>query len=130
MHMSEKTPQNMKPATAAKKLSIYLPASPAEFQEGQVSRATFDELVANPPQWLTDLRANGPHPRPVVAHKLNVSIAGLARAEITEALTTEQIDALLADRPQWLQEERASLAAVRAEEKRARDAAAAKGDRS
>ncbi|MGB9035409.1 hypothetical protein BLJ79_18405 [Arthrobacter sp. UCD-GKA] len=128
--MSEKTPQNMKPATAAKKLGIYLPAAPAEFQEGPVTRAGLDELLANPPAWLEDLRANGPHPRPVVAHKLNVSIAGLARAEITEALTTEQIEALLADRPVWLQEERASLAAVRAEEKRVRDAAAAKGDRS
>ena len=113
--MSEKTTQNMKPATAAKKLGIYLPAAPAEFQEEPLSRAGFNEL---------------PHPRPVVAHKLNVSISGLARAEITDALTTAQIDELLADRPVWLQEERASLAAVRAEEKRVRDAAAAKGDRS
>jgi hypothetical protein len=128
--MSEKTPQNMKPATAAKKLGIYLPAAPAEFQEGPVARAELDEMLANPPAWLEELRANGPHPRPIVAHKLNVSISGLARAEITEALTTTEIEALLADRPQWLQEERASLAAVRAEEKRVRDAAAAKGDRS
>lgn len=128
--MSEKTPQNMKPATAAKKLGIYLPAAPAEFQEGSVTRAQFDELLANPPQWLQDLRANGPHPRPVVAHKLNVSISGLARAEITEALTTAQIETLLADRPTWLQEERASLAAVRAEDQRVSEAAAAKGDRS
>lgn len=128
--MSEKTPQNMKPATAAKKLGIYLPAAPAKFQEGSVTRAQFDELLANPPQWLQDLRANGPHPRPVVAHKLNVSISGLARAEITEALTTAQIEALLADRPAWLQEERASLAAVRAEDQRVSEAAAAKGDRS
>lgn len=128
--MSEKTPQSMKPATAAKKLGIYLPATPAEFQEGSVTRAQYNELVANPPAWLEELRANGPHPRPVVAHKLNVSISGLARAEITEALTTQEIDALLADRPEWLQQERASLAAVRAEEKRVRDAAAAKGDRS
>ena len=97
--MSEKTPQNMKPATAAKKLGIYLPAAPAEFQEGQVTRAELDELLANPPAWLEELRANGPHPRPVVAHKLNVSISGLARAEMTEALTTEQIDALVGGPP-------------------------------
>lgn len=128
--MSEKTPQSMKPATAAKKLGIYLPAAPAEFQEGSVTRAQYNELLSNPPAWLEELRVNGPHPRPVVAHKLNVSIAGLARAEITEALTTAEIEALLADRPEWLQQERASLAAVRAEEKRVRDAAAAKGDRS
>lgn len=128
--MSEKTPQSMKPATAAKKLGIYLPAAPAEFQENPVTREAFDEMLANAPAWLEELRANGPHPRPVVAHKLNVSIAGLARAEMTEALTTAQIEALLADRPDWLQQERASLAAVRAEEKRVSEAAAAKGDRS
>ena len=128
--MSEKTTQNMKPATAAKKLGIYLPAAPAEVQEEPLSRAGFNELLTTPPEWLEELRAKGPHPRPVVAHKLNVSISGLARAEITDALTTAQIDELLADRPVWLQEERASLAAVRAEEKRVRDAAAAKGDRS
>ena len=128
--MSEKIPQSMKPATAAKKLGIYLPAAPAEFQEGSVTRAQYNELLSNPPAWLEELRTNGPHPRPVVAHKLNVSISGLVRAEITEALTTAEIEALLADRPEWLQQERASLAAVRAEEKRVRDAAAAKGDRS
>lgn len=128
--MSEKTTQNMKPATAAKKLGIYLPAAPAEFQEQPLTRTEFNDLLATPPAWLEELRANGPHPRPVVAHKLNVSISGLARAEMTEALTTAQIDELLADRPVWLQEERASLAAVRAEEKRVRDAAATKGDRS
>lgn len=121
--MSQKTPQTMKPATAAKKLGIYLPAAPAEFQEGQVTRDELNTLLAEPPAWLQELRVNGPHPRPVVAHKLNVSIAGLSRAGVEEAMTTEQIEALLADRPQWLQTERASLAKVRAEEKRVREAA-------
>ncbi|WP_417235463.1 DUF5997 family protein [Arthrobacter sp.] len=124
--MSQKTPQSMKPATAAKKLGVYLPATPAEFQEGPITRAALDELMNEPPEWLVALRQNGPHPRPVVAQKLNVSISGLARGGVEEALTTEQINALLADRPQWLQNERASMAAVRAEEARVRDAAAQK----
>jgi hypothetical protein len=124
--MTQKTPQTMKPATAAKKLGIYLPGAPAEFQENPVSRDALNELMNEPPQWLVDLRQNGPHPRPVVAQKLNVSISGLARGGITDALTTAEIEALLADRPEWLQEERSNMAAVRAEEKRIRDAAAAK----
>lgn len=121
--MSQKTSQTMKPATAAKKLGIYLPAAPAEFQEGQVTREELNTLLTEPPAWLQELRVNGPHPRPVVAHKLNVSIAGLTRGGVEEALTSEQIEALLADRPQWLQTERSSLAKVRAEEKRVREAA-------
>ena len=119
--MTQKTPQTMKPATAAKKLGIYLPAAPAEFQENPVSRDALNELMDNPPQWLQDLRQNGPHPRPVVAQKLNVSISGLARGGITDALTTAEIEALMADRPEWLQTERASMAAVRAEEKRIKE---------
>ena len=119
--MTQKTPQTMKPATAAKKLGIYLPAAPAEFQDNPVSRDALNELMTNPPQWLQDLRENGPHPRPVVAQKLNVSISGLARGGITDALTTAEIEALMADRPEWLQSERASMAAVRAEEKRIKE---------
>ncbi|MEN2743717.1 DUF5997 family protein [Sinomonas halotolerans] len=119
----------MKPATAAKKLGIYLPATPAEFQEGVVTREEFDDLRTNPPQWLTDLRANGPHPRPVVAQKLNVSISGLARGGITEALTTAQITALLEERPEWLTAERASMAAVRDEAQRVKEAAEKKAEK-
>ena len=105
----------MKPATAAKKLGVYLPATPAEFQEGVVSRAQLNELQENPPEWLRELRRNGPHPRPVVAAKLGVSIAGLARGGVTEALTTEQIEALKQERPEWLEKERATQAEVRKE---------------
>ncbi|MFE0326007.1 DUF5997 family protein [Streptomyces sp. Y2F8-2] len=112
---SQQTTQTMKPATAAKKLGVYLPATPAEFQEGAVSRAELNELQANPPEWLRELRRNGPHPRPVVAAKLGVSIAGLARGGVTEALTTEQIEALKKDRPEWLEKERATQAEVRKE---------------
>ena len=72
----------MKPQTAAKKLGIYLPATPEEFQHGAITRAQFAELYANPPQWLQDLRRHGPHPRPVVAHKLGITIAALKRADM------------------------------------------------
>ncbi|MEU0968208.1 DUF5997 family protein [Streptomyces sp. NPDC005917] len=112
---SHQTAQTMKPATAAKKLGVYLPATPAAFQEGVVSRAELTELQADPPEWLRELRANGPHPRPVVAEKLGVSIAGLARGGVTEPLTTEQIDELKRERPEWLDKERATQAEVRKE---------------
>ncbi|MEU6217591.1 DUF5997 family protein [Streptomyces sp. NPDC047022] len=112
---SHQSPQTMKPATAAKKLGVYLPATPAEFQEGVVSRAELNTLQADPPQWLLELRRDGPHPRPVVAAKLGVSIAGLARGGVTEALTTEQIEALKQNRPEWLEKERATQAEVRKE---------------
>ncbi|MGD6747105.1 DUF5997 family protein [Streptomyces sp. BH106] len=112
---SHQSTQTMKPATAAKKLGVFLDATPAEFQEGVVSRAELTALQAEPPQWLVDLRANGPHPRPVVAQKLGVSISGLARGGVTEALTTEQIEAIKAENPEWLQAERATQADVRKE---------------
>ncbi|WP_406641597.1 DUF5997 family protein [Amycolatopsis sp. WGS_07] len=112
---AQKTPQTMKPATAAKKLGVYLEATPAEFRAGAVSRDELNALQTDPPEWLRDLRRNGPHPRPVVAAKLGVSIGGLARGGVTEALTTEQIEALKADNPDWLQRERDTQAEVRRE---------------
>ncbi len=108
----------MKPATAAVKLEVYLPATPPEFQEGMVSRDELNELQRNPPQWLVDLRRNGPHPRSVVAARLRVSNSGLARGGITEPLTTEQIAALVADPPPWLTRERATHAEARREQQR------------
>jgi hypothetical protein len=127
---SQKTVQTMKPATAAKKLGVYLPATPAQFQEGVVSRTELDALQADPPQWLRDLRRDGPHPRPVVAARLGVSIAGLARGGVTDALTTAQIEALRQDAPDWLTRERATQAEVRKEAARIkkRDAERAAGD--
>lgn len=122
--------QTMKPATAAKKLGVYLDATPADFRDGVVSRAELNALQADPPQWLRDLRRDGPHPRPVVAAKLGVSIAGLARGGITEALTTERIEALKEERPEWLERERATQAEVRKEAARIkkRNAERAEGD--
>ena len=70
--MSRPNAQSMKPATAAKKLDVYLPATPAEFQENAITRAELAALQADPPQWLKDLRKNGPHPKNLVAAKLGV----------------------------------------------------------
>lgn len=108
----------MKPATAARKLDVYLPATPAEFQENAITRAELGALAADPPQWLQDLRKNGPHPKNLVAAKLGVSIAGLARGGVVEALTTEQINALLQEMPDWLAAERESYQDVLREQRR------------
>jgi hypothetical protein len=118
---SRKATQTMKPATAAKKLGVHLEATPAEFQEGMVSRDELNALQADPPEWLRDLRRNGPHPRQVVAAKLGISIGGLARAGLMDPLTTEQIDALKAENPEWLQRERATQAEVRKEAARVKE---------
>ncbi|MEK2476064.1 MULTISPECIES: DUF5997 family protein [Streptomyces] len=118
---SHQTAQTMKAATAAKKLGVYLQATPSEFQEGVVSRAELNALQADPPEWLRELRRNGPHPRPVVAAKLGISISGLARAGVTDALTTEQVDALKTENPEWLQKERATQAEVRKETARLKE---------
>ena len=125
---SRKSPQSMKAATAAKKLGVYLPATPEDFQQRLITREELDALQADPPQWLADLRREGPHPRPVVAARLGVSIAGLARGGVTEPLTSEQITELRESNPTWLQRERETQAEVRREEERikARDAEAAK----
>jgi hypothetical protein len=113
-----KKSQVMKPSTAALKLDVYLPATPREFQERLVSREELDELQRNPPQWLVDLRRDGPHPRNVVAARLRVSNSGLTRGGITEPLTTAQINALAADPPPWLTRERETHAEVRREQRR------------
>jgi hypothetical protein len=116
--MSRPNAQSMKPATAAKKLDVYLPATPAEFQENAITRDALAALQADPPQWLKDLRKNGPHPKNLVAAKLGISIAGLGRGDVGDALTTEQIDALLAEKPDWLVAERESYQNVLSEERR------------
>lgn len=121
---ADKKPQTMKPATAAKKLGIYLPAAPGTFGDHDITRTELNELLAEPPVWLAELRREGPHPRDVVANKLGVSVSGLARGGVTEALTTAEIKDLLAAPPEWLVRERATQAEVRAENARvkARDA--------
>ncbi|MEU4097950.1 DUF5997 family protein [Streptomyces sp. NPDC026673] len=126
---SHHSAQTMKPATAAKKLGVYLEATPAEFREGVVSRDELNALQSDPPEWLRELRRNGPHPRPVVAARLGVSISGLARGGITEALTTEQIEALKSEAPEWLEKERATQAEVRKEAVRIKEKNAERAER-
>jgi hypothetical protein len=116
--MSRPNAQSMKPATAAKKLDVYLPATPTEFQENPITRDELAALQADPPQWLKDLRKNGPHPKNLVAAKLGISIAGLARGAVGDALTTEQINALLEEKPEWLIAERENYQGVLREERR------------
>ncbi len=116
--MSRPNAQSMKPATAAKKLDVYLPATPAEFQANAITRAELEALQADPPQWLKDLRKNGPHPKNLVAAKLGISIAALARNDVGDALTTEEINQILEDKPEWLAAERESYQEVLREERR------------
>ncbi|MFE3329916.1 DUF5997 family protein [Streptomyces sp. NPDC059176] len=126
---SQQSSQTMKPATAAKKLGVYLEATPEEFRKGVVSRDELSALQTDPPEWLQELRRNGPHPRPVVAAKLGISISGLARGGITEPLTTAQIDELKRESPEWLEKERATQAEVRKEAVRIKKKQAERTDR-
>lgn len=121
--MSAPKQQTMKPQTAARKLGVLLEATPEEFRARDLSREELNELQANPPAWLTELRRNGPHPRQEVARRLRVSTSGLARGGVTEPLTTEQIKALLDEMPAWLEAERSTQTRVRAEEARLRERA-------
>jgi hypothetical protein len=116
----------LKPETAAQKLGVYLPATPEEFQWTPLTRDQLNELLENPPEWLTELRLYGPHPRRIVAGKLGISVSGLARAGIVESLTTQEIKELLADPPEWLVRERATQAAVREEQRRIKERNAAR----
>jgi len=115
---SRKTSQSMKAATAAKKLGIYLPAAPQEFQEASITREELDALQSNPPEWLVDLRRNGPHPRPIVAARLGVSISGLTRNGYADPLTTDEINDIRREEPKWLVIERQIAQEVKAEEER------------
>ena len=120
--------QTMKPATAAKKLGIYLPATPEDFQSGTVTRTEFLELQSNPPEWLVALKKDGPHPRQVVAQKLGVSTSGLARAGAADVMTSAEIKALLEKKPEWLVVERSVHAAVQEENARVKSERAAKAE--
>jgi len=112
--MAAKT-QTMKPETAARKLEVLLAATPEAFRDHDITREELTALQAQPPEWLVTLRREGPHPRSVVAARLGVSNSGLARAGVTEPLTTAEIGALLDEAPGWLEIERERQKAVRAE---------------
>ncbi|BAC17872.1 conserved hypothetical protein [Corynebacterium efficiens YS-314] len=100
----------MKPQTAAKKLGLYLPATPEEFQNNALTHQEFNALQENPPEWLQTLRREGPHPRPVVAQKLGITIAALKKNDMDQPLTTAEIKALLENQPDWLRAARTQLA--------------------
>lgn len=100
----------MKPQTAAKKLGLYLPATPEEFQNNALTHAEFVALQETPPEWLQNLRREGPHPRPVVAQKLGITITALKKNELDKPLTTADIKALLENQPDWLRTARTQLA--------------------
>src|SRR4051812_17287897 len=105
--------QLLKPENAAKKLSIYLPATPEDFQTTPISRDQLNALNDDPPEWLVTLRREGPHPRSEVARRLGISNSGLARAGQPDVMTTAEIKQLLVTMPEWLVTERARMAATR-----------------
>ncbi len=98
--------QLLSPATAAQKLGVFLPATPEEFRAAPVSRTELQQLQADPPEWLTTLRREGPHPRAEVARRLGVSNSALARGGVSDSMTTAEIRALLDEMPEWLVAER------------------------
>lgn len=99
-------PQYLSAQTAARKLGILLSAAPEEFRDAQHSRDDVAALQADPPAWLVTLRAEGPHPRDEVSRRLGITNSSLARAGVSDAMTTAEIQALVADPPQWLIDER------------------------
>ena len=113
--------QTLKPLTAAQKLGVHLPATPEEFRSAELTRDEVEQLKADPPAWLVELRRNGPFPRDVVASKLGISRAALGRNGLADSLDAEQIGALLADPPPWLLKERRTYAATIEEKERAKD---------
>lgn len=102
--------QLLSPKTAAGKLGVYLPATPAEFRSTPISRTALQALQNDPPPWLATLRKEGPHPRAEVSRRLGVSNSALARAGVSDAMTTAEIGALLDERPEWLVAEREKFA--------------------
>ena len=105
----------MRAQTAAKKLGIYLPAAPEDFQANAVTHAELRELQENPPEWLSALRREGPHPRAVVAQKLGISVSALKKNDMDRPLTTAEIKELLSAMPEWLEAARKAHAEERSE---------------
>jgi hypothetical protein len=98
--------QLLSPKTAAEKLGVFLPATPEEFRAAPIARDALNALQSDPPEWLTTLRREGPHPRNEVSSRLGISNSALARAGVSDSMTTAEIRALLAERPEWLVAER------------------------
>lgn len=105
----------MRPQTAAKKLGIYLPAAPQEFQDGAITHAELRDLHTNPPEWLAELRRTGPYPRPIVAQKLGISVNALKKNDMDKPLNAAEVKELLENQPDWLRAARTAHADSRAE---------------
>lgn len=105
----------MRPQTAAKKLGIYLPAAPQEFQDGAITHAELRDLHTNPPEWLAELRRTGPYPRPIVAQKLGISVTALKKNDMDKPLNAAEVKELLENQPDWLRAARTAHADSRAE---------------
>lgn len=103
-------PQLLSPKTAAEKLGVFLPATPESFRAEPITRDALAALQADPPEWLSTLRKEGPHPRHEVSRRLGVSNSALARGGVSDSLTTTEIRALLEERPEWLVAEREKFA--------------------
>ncbi|HWH27095.1 MAG TPA: DUF5997 family protein [Pseudolysinimonas sp.] len=106
-----RAPQLLSPATAAKKLNVYLPATPEEFRANPISRDELNAMQASPPEWLATLRREGPHPRNEVSRRLGISNSALVRGGVSDTMTTAEIGELLDEMPAWLVAERQSAAA-------------------
>jgi hypothetical protein len=98
--------QLLSPRTAAEKLGVFLPATPEEFRTAPIARDALQALQNDPPEWLSTLRREGPHPRGEVSRRLGVSNSALARGGVSDSMTTAEIRALLDDMPEWLSIER------------------------
>ena len=105
----------MRPQTAAKKLGIYLPAAPQEFQDGAITHAELRDLHTNPPEWLAELRRTGPYPRPIVAQKLGISVTALKKNDMDKPLNAAEVKELLENQPDWLRAARTAHADSRSE---------------
>ena len=79
---------------------------------------SYNDLVKMDQVDLTDILMEKSTGDDVITSWSGVSIAGLARGGVTEALTTEQITALLDEMPDWLVAERESFQSVLTEERR------------
>ena len=91
---ADKKPQTMKPATAAKKLGIYLPAA-RRFGDHDITRTELADCSPNRRRGWPSCVARD-RTRATSWRTSSASRSGLARGGITEALTTAEIKDLLA----------------------------------
>ena len=116
-----KKSQVMKPATAALKLDVYLPATPQEFQEGWCPARSSTNCSAIRRSGSSTCAATVPIPATSSRPGCGCRTAGSPVAASPTPLTTAQIAALVADPPEWLIRERETHAETRREQQRLRE---------